>query len=89
MARAMEMETLGINEKIEKINEKMDKIDKIDKNNDEMMKKINKNEKLIKAIIIPMLGVIIISCGLVAGVLSGYIFNLPHKQNDNEPVTSK
>ena len=53
MAEAIEMETLGISEKIDRNNEEIKQIKKT----------LNRNKKLTTFIVIPMLGVIIIRYG--------------------------
>ena len=43
---------------------------------------MSKAEFLIKGIIIPMLAIIILTMGLILGVLSGYLINLPENNVD-------
>ena len=43
---------------------------------------MSKTEFLIKAIIIPMMAILIVTMGLILGVLSGYLINLPENNFD-------
>ena len=45
-------------------------------------KENSRNRKVLYTIIIPMLGINILCCSLVLGVLSGYLVMLPHQKTE-------
>ena len=45
-------------------------------------KENSRNRKVLYTIIIPMLGINILCCSLVLGVLSGYLVVLPHQKTE-------
>ena len=69
---------------INKIKENENKIQKMENEIQKMKKKNSKNRKII----IPMLGIIILCGGLIAGVLSGYLIKLPHQQIDESGLVN-
>ena len=77
MGPSIEMDRIDIGGKIVKIENIVEK--------NAIM--ISKNRKRMSTIIIPMLGVIILSLGLTIGVLSGYLLRLPHQQTNESGQT--
>ena len=47
-----------------------------------LKKEISRIRKILNTIIIPMLGINILCCSLVLGVLSGYLVMLPHQKTE-------
>ena len=45
-------------------------------------KENSRNRKVLYTIMIPMLGINILCCSLVLGVLSGYLVMLPHQKTE-------
>ena len=82
MEQSIEMDTLDTGVNIGEIKDMVEKYAKVTEKNAIVIKRMEKENSRNRKIIIPMLGVLIIGVGIALGVLSGYLFRLPHQQTN-------